>query len=121
MKRAQDPRHLKRIKAVQSIFSDLFCENSKKKKSPYLVKIGPFFSKIDSLIEKAAPQFPVSKIARIDVAILRLSIYELLFEKKQPPKVIIDEAVELAKQFGGEGSPAFVNGVLGTLLKKNEK
>lgn len=78
-----------------------------------------YLSKIDPLIEKSAPAFPLEGIAKIDVAILRLATFELLFEKKEPPKVIIDEAVELAKEFGGEGSPAFVNGVLGTLLKNS--
>lgn len=73
---------------------------------------------IDALLIEAAPAYPIEKIAKIDVAILRLAIYELLFEKKEPPKVIIDEAIELGKELGGEGSPAFINGVLGTLFKK---
>lgn len=72
---------------------------------------------IDKAITKAAPEWPIEKIAKIDVAILRLSVYELLIQKKEPPKVIIDEAIELAKEFGNENSPKFVNGVLGTILK----
>lgn len=78
----------------------------------------PKIPEIDPLIEKAAPQFPVNKIAKVDVAILRLAIFELLFAKSEPPKVIIDEAVELAKELGGDGSPTFVNGVLGTIVKQ---
>jgi len=61
--------------------------------------------------------WPVDKLNKIDLAILRLAIYELE-RKKTPPKVIIDEAVELAKEFGGENSPSFINGVLGTIYKE---
>lgn len=84
-----------------------------------LTEIKTHLATIDQFIEKAAPQFPVDKIAKIDVAILRLAIYELFYEKKEPPKVIIDESVELAKEFGGSGSSSFVNGVLGHLLSEN--
>lgn len=72
---------------------------------------------IDGKIQAAAPEWPVDKIAKTDLAILRLSVYELTVQKKEPPKVIIDEAIELAKEFGNEASPKFVNGVLGTILK----
>ena len=75
---------------------------------------------IDPLIEKAAPEFPLDKIGKVDLAILRLAVYELVVDKKEPEKVIIDEAVELAKVFGGDGSPPFVNGVLGSILEKNK-
>ena len=74
---------------------------------------------INDLIEKAAPQWPIDKLNKIDLVILWLAIYELENENT-PPKVIIDEAVELAKEFGGESSPSFVNGVLGTIYKKEE-
>lgn len=126
MKRTNDPRHLKRVAIVQQLFSQSFehqasLQNAKRYGSLHttVTSILNASSKIDKLIEDAAPQFPVSKIAKIDVAILRLAIFELLLEGKQPPKVIIDEAVELAKQFGGDGSPGFINGVLGNLLEKN--
>lgn len=119
MKKLNDPRHLRRIQIVQSLFSESFRPEEHSLDSVitkvYLVK-----KEIDSLIEESAPQFPIEKIAKIDVAILRLAIFELLFDKKEPEKVIIDEAVELGKGFGGEGSPSFINGVLGNLLKKNE-
>lgn len=104
---------------MQSLFAHSFSESQDKDKSEYMDKvliIKSFIPQIDPLIEKAAPQFPIDKIAKIDAAILRLSVYELLFEKKEPEKVVIDESVELAKQFGGEGSPSFINGVLGNLL-----
>ena len=73
---------------------------------------------IDRKITLSAPEWPVDKIAKIDLAILRLAIYELTVEKKEPPKVIIDEAIELAHEFGNEHSWQFVNGVLGTVLKQ---
>jgi N utilization substance protein B len=72
---------------------------------------------IDKKIASSAPEWPVDKIAKIDLAILRLALYELTVEKKEPPKVIIDEAIELAHEFGNENSSKFVNGVLGTVLK----
>lgn len=72
---------------------------------------------IDEIIMKTAPEWPLDQITIIDRSILRLSIYELLFAKEVPPKVAINEAVELGKAFGGESSGKFVNGVLGTLYK----
>lgn len=73
--------------------------------------------KIDEVIVKTAPEWPLDQITVIDRNILRLGIFELLFDKQVPPKVAINEAVELGKAFGGESSGKFVNGVLGTLYK----
>ncbi len=81
-------------------------------------EIQPHLPAIDKVIAKAAPDWPVGKIARIDLAILRLALWELLIVKKEPAKVIIDEAVELAKEYGNDHSPKFINGALGTVLKK---
>ena len=72
---------------------------------------------IDPLIEKAAPQFPIPQLAAIDRNVLRLAIYELLYAPDVPYKVVINEAVEIAKRFGGPNSGRFVNGVLGTISK----
>ena len=74
---------------------------------------------IDKLIEKYAPQWPISKINLVDRNILRLGIYELLYGDSQevPHKVAINEAIELAKEFSGETSGRFVNGVLGSIYK----
>ncbi len=77
-------------------------------------------AKIDKLIAPAAPDWPIDQIAKIDRAILRLSIYELMIKRDVPPKVAINEAVELAKAFGGENSSKFVNGVLGTIYRQSE-
>lgn len=75
---------------------------------------------INKVIEKAAPDWPIPQIAIIDRNILRLGIYELLFADKEevPHKVAINEAIELAKNFGGQNSSKFINGVLGTILNE---
>ena len=75
---------------------------------------------IDAIIEKAAPEWPISQIAAVDRNILRLGLFELLFGSRDevPPKVAINEAIELAKSFGGESSGRFVNGVLGTVYRE---
>jgi len=75
---------------------------------------------LDKIIEKAAPQWPIDQISVVDRNILRLGLFELIYEDKKavPPKVAINEAIELAKNFGGESSGKFVNGVLGTIYKE---
>lgn len=76
---------------------------------------------IDQFIERIAPEWPIEQITVIDRNILRLGIWELKFAKAVPPKVAINEAVELGKTFGGESSGKFVNGVLGTLYKEMQE
>ncbi|MEA1926515.1 MAG: transcription antitermination factor NusB [Patescibacteria group bacterium] len=75
---------------------------------------------IDPIIEKCAPEWPIEQITIVDRNVLRLGIYELMFGKydEVPPKVAINEAIELAKAFGGESSGRFVNGVLGTVYRE---
>ena len=75
---------------------------------------------INNIIEKAAPQWPIDQINIVDRNVLRIGLYELLFGDKDavPSKVAINEAIELAKGFGGESSGRFVNGVLGTVFKE---
>lgn len=114
MKTITDPRHQKRRKAVQELFALSF--HQQPARQVLTRKINNNLTKIDEIIGKNAPAFPLDKIGKIDLAILRLAIFELL-EKTAPPKVIIDEAVELAHEFGGQASFSFVNGVLGTVLK----
>jgi len=75
---------------------------------------------IDDIVRPVAPEWPIEQIARIDRIILRIGVYELLHEPDVPPKVAINEAVELAKAFGGENSSKFVNGVLGTVLRSQK-
>lgn len=75
---------------------------------------------IDKLIEKCAPEWPLEQVTAVDRNILRLGIYELMFGEYDavPPKVAINEAIELAKTFGSDSSPRFVNGVLGTIYRE---
>ncbi len=75
---------------------------------------------IDEAIHKYAPLFPIGQIAAIDRNILRIAIFEILFNNKTPIKVAVNEAVELAKGFGGDTSPKFVNGVLGSIISGKE-
>lgn len=75
---------------------------------------------LDSKLQPIAPEWPLAQIARMDRVILRIGMYELLYEKDVPPKVVINEAVELAKAFGGENSSKFINGVLGTALRQKD-
>ncbi len=140
-------RHLSRIIAMQSLyewdFKNLSEEELKEVVERNLKEFGRGMEdssftkeivfgiiknlpKIDKLIEVSAPQWPISKINIIDRNILRIGVYELVFgnKKEVPPKVAINEAIELAKSFSGETSGRFVNGALGAIynqLKKNEK
>jgi N utilization substance protein B len=75
---------------------------------------------LDMQLQPIAPEWPIDQIARMDRIILRIGLYELQYEKDVPPKVVINEAVELAKAFGGENSSKFVNGVLGTVMRQRE-
>jgi transcription antitermination protein NusB len=74
---------------------------------------------LDTLLQGSAPLFPVPRIAPVDRAVLRLAIYELLHVPATPPKVAINEAVELAKEYGGDNSGRFVNGVLGDVMERH--
>ncbi len=75
---------------------------------------------LDKKLQPIAGKWPIDQIARMDRIVLRIGLYELENESDVPPKVVINEAVELAKSFGGENSSKFINGVLGTFLKQNE-
>lgn len=76
---------------------------------------------INQQITKVAPEWPIDQIASIDKAILRVAIFELLFDDDVPPKVAINEAVELGKTFGSESTSRFVNGVLGTVYRQSDR
>jgi N utilization substance protein B len=78
-------------------------------------------AELDILLQPIAPEWPIDQIARMDRIVLRVGAYELLYETNTPPKVVINEAVELAKAFGGENSSKFINGVLGTVLRQQEE
>ena len=75
--------------------------------------------KLDEIISPLAPDWPISQIARVDKIVLRLALYELVMSTGSvPPRVVINEAVELSKTFGGDNSSKFINGVLGTAFKQ---
>lgn len=78
------------------------------------------FDELDSIIAKSAPEWPVSQLPIVDRNVLRIGLYELLFSDKDevPPRVAINEAIELAKSYGGQNSGKFINGVLGTIYKE---
>jgi len=82
--------------------------------------VGKEIDKINAVLEKAAPDWPLDQINIVDRNVLRIGLYELLYSDKDevPPKVAINEAIELAKMFGGEASGRFINGVLGTVFKE---
>ena len=134
-------RHLSRSIAMQSLFEWDFksqkSENLDEIISRNILEFGPGMedesfvfdlvkktiehqAEIDKLIEKCAPEWPLAQVTVVDRNILRLGIYEVLFGNYEevPPKVAINEAIELAKTFGGESSGRFVNGVLGTIYRE---
>jgi N utilization substance protein B len=134
-------RHLARSIAMQSLYEwDFWGKDENKLKQAVeknLSEFGPGLdnvdfiwrlvrgvvenlSKLDKIIEKSAPEWPLDQITITDRNILRLGLYELLFgdRKEVPPKVAINEAIELAKGFSGESSGKFVNGVLGTVYRE---
>ena len=114
MKTPNDPRHRRRQQLIEELFKVEFHDQKIDDKAR---EIFSHKETLDQEIRKAAPEFPIDKINRIDLAILRLAVYELVVEKKEPPHVIIDEAIELSKEYAGETSPAFINGALGNIIK----
>ena len=136
-------RHLSRSIAMQSLYEWDFSgkkEDLKKIVEKNIKEFGPgledesfiwqlitgvvkYLPQIDKIIEKAAPEWPIEQITIVDRNVLRIGLYELLYANKTevPPKVAINEAIELAKSFGGESSGKFINGVLGTVYKEVEK
>ncbi|HEQ65347.1 MAG TPA: transcription antitermination factor NusB [bacterium] len=153
MKKVHDPRHKSRAIALLKIFEEKFAEDkSIKNRIPFKYEnlaeiVDETKNKYDKqlldkilegvreekptvrkLIEKHAPKWPIDKIQKIDLAILEIAIFEGFIGKITPPKVAIDEGIELAKEFSGEQSAKFINGVLGGIFesyaeefKKDEK
>jgi len=129
-----DSRHTARQVALAAIFSWSFLSQNREKlvldaantlevldfdqdlAGRLVVGVIENLEDIDKLISGAAPQWPLSKVSKVDLASLRLAVFELYFDDRVPPKVAIDEAIELAKEFGGETSSKFINGVLGTIV-----
>lgn len=139
-------RHLGRIVALQTLYEqdfrqdcgdtslsldevltrniDRYSETVEDKKFiEQLVKgVDEHHKELDALLQPLAPEWPIEQIARMDRVVLRMGAYELIYAKDTvPAKVAINEAVELAKAFGGDNSSKFINGVLGSLLRQNEE
>lgn len=113
MKKKSDPRHQRRIHLMQQLFSK---ETNPQGKYSDIQEIIDNIPLIDEKIKHAAPEWPIEKINKVDLAILRLGVFELLLKSEVPTKVAIDEAVELAKEYGSDSSASFVNGVLGKIV-----
>jgi N utilization substance protein B len=117
----EDPRHLRRVAVMQALFAYSF--NQEQAENPeieasiteLITEIVADESEIDTLLQAAAPERPLVEINKVDLAILRVIVFESR-HKKTPKKVLINEAIELAKEFGTDSSPAFVNAVLGKIL-----
>jgi N utilization substance protein B len=112
MKTKSDPRHQNRIDSMKALFQYSFHTGPASKDITYIISDLP---DIDRRIHEAAPEWPLTQINRVDLAILRLAVSELKL-KETPYKVVIDEAVEIAKEYGSENSAKFINGVLGSIV-----
>ena len=127
-----DPRHLQRIKIVQNLYAFSFAKHKpsstfekSQHKLPYpkdknTKNIIQKLNEIDLIIKKFAPRYPLQNIARTDLSILRMCVFDLIFNKSIPVKVTIDEGVRLAKELSGEKSYAFINAVLGKILNESQ-
>ena len=113
-----DPRHFLRIKVIQQLYALSFDKGRVLTKDKRTLEVLKNLDKINDQIKEFAPKYPIDKISKVDLAILQLAVYELIFEKKEPPKVVIDEAIELSKELGSEKSFGFVNAVLGKIYNK---
>ncbi len=137
MKRKNDPRHCARLLAIQTLFSESFKVSGHKKQHSLkeLVEINEIekydkkllqkiiegvnenTEEIDKQIIQYAPQWSLDNMKKVDLEILRVAIFEGFVGKITPPKVAIDEGIELAKELSGEASDKFVNGVLGAIYE----
>lgn len=120
MKTSKDPRHLKRIRAVKALFSYTF-NPGVEIKSVRAKRVIKHLEQIDQIITTCAPEWPIAQINRLDLCVLREAVYEMLYKKMTPPKVVIDEAIEIAKRYGSSSSGAFVNGVLASALTATKR
>jgi transcription antitermination protein NusB len=116
-----DPRHARRIGLMQQLFAYTFLETPELQaqfttEHPDMAELIKNLPELDAELKEHAPERPLSEINKVDLAILRLVVFEWK-QSRTPQKVLINEGVELAKEFGTESSPKFVNGVLAHLLK----
>lgn len=112
MKTIHDPRHEKRVKTVHALFSYSFDITQ----TQGIEEIVAHLDSIDKKIAEFAVERPLHEINKLDLAILRSGVFELMYQD-QSPAVVIDEAVEIAKEYGGDASPKFVHAILGKMKK----
>jgi transcription antitermination protein NusB len=121
-----DHRHKRRIKLLQDLFACTFNQFNidkcleEKSSNTIVYRIIKSLEEIDAEIQSVAPERPLGEINKVDLAIIRLIVFESK-QKKTPKKVLLNEAIELAKSFSSEKSPGFVNGVLGKIIMHSEK
>lgn len=143
MKSGQDPRHSARLLVLQKLFFDDFKDQNavanaleisiddmltldevetynEELFSQIYDGVNQNMEECNNLIVKYAPQWPLEQIKRVDLQILRMALYEGFIGKITPPKVAIDEAIELGKEFGGNASDKFINGVLGAIYEDSK-
>jgi len=138
MKSKSDPRHNARKLALASIFCWLFsepdqdqcinlssdllqAETTDRELTNFIIEgVRKNRKEIDNTIRENAPDWPIDKIAKVDLVILRIAIFEIVYGEKTPKKVAVDEAVELAKEFGNDTSSKFINGVLGSVIAQDQ-
>lgn len=146
MKTKNDPRHHARILALQFLFARHFSESNTAisasdhdivadnlASTAEAVELNGYdpnlalaiingvnqkFKEINAFITTYAPQWPIDQIQKVDLEILRIALWEGFLSETTPPKVAIDEAIEISKEFGGDSSSKFVNGVLGSIYEK---
>ena len=137
MNEQPDPRHTARAIALQQLFTKLIAEahpfatedllqilETAEYDQPLTEKlvagVPETLSQIDPIIEELAPAWPIKQIAPVDLVILRMGIWEAFISRITPARVVINEAIELGKEFGGPSSSGFINGVLGALLNRED-
>jgi len=127
MPAAQDPRHQNRLRRVEELFSwQFYHENDFTEVSQSenqfadIEQLLPLVPEFDLLIMQYAPKHDIATFTKIDLAILRQALYELLYNET-PAAVVIDEAVEIAKEYGSEETSSFVHGVLGNVVDDRKK
>ena len=138
MKRQNDPRHSARLLAIQVLFSEHFSDNAEGRKhtlkdlkenneikkydtdlfNKLIEGVKDNKNEIDLQIKEHAAKWGLEQIKKVDIEILRVAIFEGFIAEITPPKVAIDEAIELAKELSGDASDKFVNGVLGAIYEK---
>lgn len=125
MKTHRDPRHQHRVSVMQLLYSlefqPIIPEDTSEPVAKMVREILQNRETINKTIDSYAKSFTSARMSKLDLSILQLGVFELLYAKKEPYRVVVDEAIELAKEFGSENSKNFINGILGNLVEKEIK